>query len=66
MHMNNICLGALLNSMLSSMVTSMELAEGCIRDNKEEAPSLEGLKLFAHAIDTGDFHFLLEIFNLIL
>ena len=62
-----LCTGVPLDSMLfSSMTTSMQLAEECLRQEPTEgelratdaAQPFEGLELFAQTIDAGIFFYI--------
>jgi autophagy-related protein 2 len=57
---------SMFESMWSSMTSSMQLAEECLKEGSsdgkdiEQSQPLEGLELFAQAIDSSMFHVLLS------
>jgi autophagy-related protein 2 len=62
---------SMFESMWSSMTSSMQLAEECLKEgssdgnNTEQPHPLEGLELFAQAIDSSMFHVFLSAYNII-
>lgn len=48
----------MLESMWSSMSSSMQLAEECLRaeDGPKETQAVEGIEMFAHTIDSSKYH----------
>jgi len=62
---------SMFESMWSSMTSSMQLAEECLKEGSsdgkdtEQPQPLEGLELFAQAIDSSMFHVFLSEYNII-
>jgi hypothetical protein len=55
---NTVSGASMFESMWSSMTSSMQLAEECLKqgNDAEESQPLEGLELFAQAIDSSMFY----------
>jgi autophagy-related protein 2 len=62
---------SMFESMWSSMTSSMQLAEECLKEGSsdgkdtEQPQPLEGLELFAQAIDSSMFHVFLSEYNIL-
>lgn len=52
-----LSVSSMLESMWSSMSSSMQLAAECLREEAgpQESNPVEGIEMFAHAIDSGNY-----------
>lgn len=58
----------MLESMWSSMSSSMQLAAECLQEESgpQESNPVEGIEMFAHAIDSSNLLLLLYLFSMAL